>query len=50
MRVLLLGGTGQVGAEICALSASRIDVVAPAHAELDLKDLTAIGRAVEAGP
>jgi len=50
MRVLLLGGTGQVGAEICALSASRIDVVAPAHAELDLKDLTAIGRAVGAGP
>ena len=50
MRILLLGGTGQVGAEICALSASRIDVVAPAHAELDLNDLTAIVRAVEAGP
>jgi len=50
MRVLLLGGTGQVGAEICALSASSIHVVAPAHSELDLKDLTAIGRAVGAAP
>ena len=30
-------------------AAGSIDVVAPAHAELDLKDLTAIGRIVGAG-
>ena len=36
--------------DLRAVGFENIDVVAPAHAELDLKDLTAIGRAVGAGP
>jgi dTDP-4-dehydrorhamnose reductase len=51
MRVLLLGGTGQVGAEIRALAVlGNVDVFAPDHAQLDLKEPTAIGRIVGAGP
>src|SRR5262249_22077168 len=48
MRVLLLGGTGQVGAEIVLSAAARAEVVAPGSAEFDLKDRAAIGRIVEA--
>ena len=38
MRILLLGGSGQVGAEVQALAAAGIDVFAPGRAELDLND------------
>ena len=47
MRVLLLGGTGQVGEEICALAPQKaIDIVAPTHSEVDLRDASAIARIV----
>ena len=50
VRILLLGGSGQVGAEVQALAAAgSIDVLAPGRAEFDLKDPTAIGRIVGAG-
>lgn len=48
MRVLLLGGTGQVGTEIRALTSSNVDLVAPSQAELDLKDEGAIATIVGA--
>ena len=51
MRILLLGGTGQVGTEIRTLAVSRhVDVVSPSRAELDLKDPQAIAKAIGAGP
>src|ERR1019366_3127636 len=47
MRVLLLGGTGQVGEEIRTLASQKdIDIVAPTHSEVDLRDASAIARIV----
>src|ERR1017187_5726216 len=48
MRVLLLGGTGQVSEEIRALPPQKdIDIVAPAHGEVDLLEgLSAYGKRV----
>src|SRR5262245_18886104 len=43
MRALLFGGTGQVGAEICALAGELgADLVAPEEAHLDITDHDAI--------
>jgi dTDP-4-dehydrorhamnose reductase len=51
MRVLLLGGTGQVGEEIRVLALQKdIDIVAPAHGEVDLQDASAIARIVASAP
>jgi dTDP-4-dehydrorhamnose reductase len=51
MRLLLLGGTGQVGQEFRALPLpEKVDVVAPSRAALDLEDPRAILRAVAAEP
>src|SRR5262249_23648712 len=51
MRVLLLGGAGQVGAEFCALPASkRLTVVAPSRAALDLADPLAISQMIASEP
>jgi dTDP-4-dehydrorhamnose reductase len=51
MRVLLLGGTGQVGEEIRALAPQKdIDIVAPAHGEVDLRDASAIARLIASAP
>ena len=51
MRVLLFGGTGQVGAEICALAdGAGVDLVAPGHADFDLTDRKAIVRLLESQP
>lgn len=51
MRILLLGGTGQVGTEVRALaSAGNIEVAAPDLHELDLTDASALTKAVGAGP
>jgi dTDP-4-dehydrorhamnose reductase len=51
MRLLLLGGTGQVGEEFRALDiSSDAEVVAPSRGELDLEDAKAIARAVAAEP
>ncbi len=50
MRVLLFGGTGQVGTEIRALASGNVDLVAPGQAELDLKDAGAIATVVGAAP
>ena len=51
MRVLLLGGTGQVGEEIRALAPQKdIDIVAPSHGEVDLQDASAIARIVASAP
>jgi dTDP-4-dehydrorhamnose reductase len=50
MRLLLLGGTGQVGEELRALPRSKdIEIVAPTEFELDLKDSNAIAHAIMAG-
>lgn len=50
MRFLLFGGTGQVGREIRSLSQSKIDVVAPSRAEIDLQDRQSIARIIAAEP
>ena len=50
VRILLLGGSGQVGAEVQAWAAAgSIDVLAPGRAEFDLKDPSAIARITGAG-
>jgi len=51
MRVLLFGGTGHVGAEICALAGDAgVDLVAPGHADLDLTDREAIAELIVSQP
>src|SRR5450755_313086 len=51
MRVLPLGGTGQVGEEIRALASQKaIDIVAPARGEVDLQDASAIARIIASAP
>ena len=43
MRVLLFGGTGQIGAEICALAdGAGLDLVTPGHSNFDLTDCKAV--------
>jgi dTDP-4-dehydrorhamnose reductase len=50
-RFLLLGGTGQVGEEFCALALPKdVEVVAPSRGELDLEDPSAIARLIAAQP
>lgn len=46
MKVLLLGGSGQLGSEI-RLRWTSDDLVAPSHGELDLEDATALEHVVE---
>ena len=51
MRLLLLGGTGQVGEEFRALPSPKdVEVVAPSRAELDLQDPRAIAQMIAAEP
>ena len=51
MRLLLFGGTGQVGTELRGLaSAQAVEVVAPVRSMLDLNDGDAIGRIIAAEP
>jgi dTDP-4-dehydrorhamnose reductase len=51
MRLLLLGGTGQVGEELRALTfPDDVEVVAPSRAELDLADAQAIVNVIAAEP
>jgi dTDP-4-dehydrorhamnose reductase len=51
MRLLLLGGTGQVGEELRALAMPHgVEVVAPGRSVLDLQDADAIDQVVAAGP
>ena len=51
MRLLLLGGTGQVGEEFRALPLPKdVEVVAPSRAALDLKDSRAIAQIIAAEP
>ena len=51
MRLLLLGGTGQVGEEFRALRRpGDIDIVAPGRSELDLNDAGAITATLAQGP
>jgi dTDP-4-dehydrorhamnose reductase len=51
MRLLLLGGTGQVGEEFRALPLPKdVDVVAPGRAEIDLQDPAAIAQVIAAEP
>jgi dTDP-4-dehydrorhamnose reductase len=46
-----LGGTGQVGKEIRALAPQKaIDIVAPAHGEVDLQDASAIASNIASAP
>ncbi len=51
MRILLLGGAGQVGAELRALALpDDVEVVAPNRSALDLQDADAIARVIAAEP
>jgi dTDP-4-dehydrorhamnose reductase len=51
MRLLLLGGTGQVGEEFRALAMPRgVEVVAPGRSALEMEDADAIARVIAAGP
>ena len=47
MRILITGGRGQLGRELQAALAAHT-LSAPGHAELDVTDAAAVGRAVEA--
>ena len=50
MRLLLLGGTGQVGEELRALPLPKdVEIVAPAQFELNLRDSNAIAQTIKAG-
>jgi dTDP-4-dehydrorhamnose reductase len=51
MRLLLFGGTGQIGTELRGLAlALGVEVVAPARSMLDLNDVAAIGRIIATEP
>jgi len=51
MRFLLLGGTGQVGAEFQALPLPKnVEVLAPSRTDLDLRDPNAIAQLISAEP
>jgi dTDP-4-dehydrorhamnose reductase len=51
MRILVLGGSGQLGTEIRALTMpSGLELVAPPRAEIDISDAAAIERLVAAEP
>lgn len=51
MRLLLFGGTGQVGTELRAVARARgVEIVAPPRSVLDLNDANAIAKMVEAYP
>src|SRR5499426_4844615 len=51
MRLLLLGGTGQIGTELRALPLPRgAEVVAPSRSALDLTDTRAIARTIASEP
>jgi dTDP-4-dehydrorhamnose reductase len=51
MRILLLGGTGQVGEEFRALAPpAGVEVVAPGRVTLDLQDADAVARVIAAEP
>ena len=51
MRFLLLGGTGQVGEEIRALSLSEgVEIVAPSRTVLDITDQNAIAQIIASEP
>jgi dTDP-4-dehydrorhamnose reductase len=51
MRLLLLGGTGQVGEEFRTLAMpDGVEVVAPGRGTLDLQDADAIASVIAAGP
>lgn len=46
-RVLLIGGSGQLGSELRLQGENMWDITAPARSEVDVRDLDALGRAVE---
>jgi dTDP-4-dehydrorhamnose reductase len=51
MRLLLLGGTGQVGLELAALAIpDDVEIVAPSRSALDLADVEAIARVIATEP
>jgi dTDP-4-dehydrorhamnose reductase len=51
MRLLLVGGTGQVGEEFRSLALpAEVDIVAPGRSALDLQDTGAIARMMAAEP
>jgi dTDP-4-dehydrorhamnose reductase len=45
-RVLITGGTGQLGSDLTEQLAERAEVLAPSHAELDIVDDDAVARTV----
>ncbi|MBV9547882.1 MAG: NAD(P)-dependent oxidoreductase [Chloroflexi bacterium] len=47
MRVLVLGGSGLVGAQFVELQAGQFEIVAPSHTDLDVLDSTVLATALE---
>ena len=48
MRILLIGGSGQLGSDLRAMAVGRHEVTAPPHAEADVTDPATIDAAVQA--
>src|SRR5690349_14747230 len=50
MRLLLLGGTGQIGREFLSLDACKdVEVIAPSRQDLDLTDSQAVRKTIATG-
>ncbi len=47
MRTLLIGGGGQLGAELIAADNGRFKIIVPKRGELDVTDSEAVGRAMD---
>ncbi len=47
MRILLVGGSGQLGTDLRAVAVGRHEVAAPQHAEADVTDPVSLERAVK---
>jgi dTDP-4-dehydrorhamnose reductase len=47
MKLLVLGGWGQLGTDLASVAEGRHDVVRPGHAEVDVTDAEALRRAAE---
>ena len=46
MRILLIGGSGQLGSDLRAVAAGRHELVAPPHGEVDVTDPATVERAM----
>ncbi len=47
MRILLLGGSGQLGTDVRGVAVGRHEVIAPRHEEADVTDLVGLERVIQ---